>query len=338
MAGPPDSQRHLHTEVVQVAFAAGETWRAVVTADDDHRVVQLAQRLKPLEDQAQRGVERLHFAEVVGKILPHLVHVRQKLRQPALEIVRVDAPQGLAGAFRPLAVHERRSEPVAERLVAIPVIDERVKIAHHLVVKNLLGILDQHATGHALGRHLREAVEHPTAFFIGIFTGTVWRVRGRTRSPDLVRLADVIAGVAQHQRVRRDGGIPLGPLQNRAHAGAEKILAGEQRTAARRARRRGDEGVLEQHPLLSDSVERRRLDDGVRAGTAIDLRVGAGVLAPVVGEREQDVRPLLLGQAGQRQQHSQGKKQDAFFHDDNRPPTVPKRLAKASLLSVSSQR
>jgi hypothetical protein len=95
--------------------------------------------------------------------------------------------------------------------------------------------------------------------------------------------------------------------------------------------------VLEQHPLLSDSVERRRLDDGVRAGTVIDLRVGAGVLAPVVGEREQDVRPLLLGQADQRQQHNQGKKQDAFFHDDNRPPTLPKRLTKASLLSVSSQ-
>ena len=84
-------------------------------------------------------------------------------------------------------------------------------------------------------------------------------------------------------------------------AGAEKILAGEQRTAARRARRRGDEGVLEQHPLVGDAIERRRLDDGVRAGTGLDLGVGAGVLAPVVGERKQDVRPLLLGQAGQRQ-------------------------------------
>ena len=68
----------------------------MVTADDDHRVVQLAQRLKPLEDQAQRGVERLHFAEVVGKVLPHLMHVRQKLWQFALQIVRVDAPQNLA--------------------------------------------------------------------------------------------------------------------------------------------------------------------------------------------------------------------------------------------------
>ena len=266
------------------------------------------------------------------------MHVRQKLRQPALEIVRVDAPQGLAGAFRPLAVHERRSEPVAERLVAIPVIDERVKIAHHLVVKHLLGILQRHAGGHALGGRLRKTVEPPAAFLVTMFARAVRRIPRRAGAPDLVRLADVIAGVAQHQRVRRDGGVPFGSLQNRAHAGAEKILAGKQRTAARRARRRGDEGVLEQHPLLSDSVERRRLDDGVRAGTAIDLRVGAGVLAPVVGEREQDVRPLLLGQAGQRQQHSQGKKQDAFFHDDNRPPTVPKRLAKASLLSVSSQR
>jgi len=196
-------------------------------------------------------------------------------------------------------VHKRRSEPVAERLVTIPVIDERVKIANHLVVKNLLGILDQHTTGHALGRHLREAVEHPTAFFIGIFTGTVWRVRGRTRSPDLVRLTDVIAGVAQHQRVRRDGGVPLAPLQNRAHAGAEKILAGEQRTAARCARRRGDEGVLEQHPVVSDAVERRRLDDRVWAKAGFHLGVRTGVLAPVIGKSKKYIGCFLLGKSWQ---------------------------------------
>ena len=75
--------------------------------------------------QAKRSVERLHLAEVIGKILPHLVHVRQKLRQPALEIVRLDAPQILAGAFCPLAMHERRAKPVAERLVTLAGIEER---------------------------------------------------------------------------------------------------------------------------------------------------------------------------------------------------------------------
>lgn len=196
-------------------------------------------------------------------------------------------------------MHERRAEPVAKRLVVTAIVEERVKIAHHLVVKNLLGILDQHATGHTLGRHLREAVEDPTAFFIGIFTGTVWRVHGRTRSPNLVRLADVIAGVAQHQRVRRNGGVPLGPLQNRAHAGAEKILAGKQRTAARRARRRGDEGMLEQNALIRNAIERRRLDDRVWAGAGFHLGVRTGVLAPVIGKGKKYIGCFLLGKSWQ---------------------------------------
>ena len=273
----------------------------MVAADDDHRVIKLTQRLEPLEDQAQRGVERLHLAEVVGKILPHLVHVRQKLRQPALQIVRVDAPQILAGTFRPLAMHERRAEPVTERLVAIAVGKERVEVAHHLVVKDLLGILNRHTGGHALGGCLRETVEPAAAFLVAMFARTVRRIPRRAWTPNLVRLADVITSLAQHQRVSGDGRIPLGPLQNRPHACAKKVLAGEQRTAAWRARRRGDEGVLEQHPLVGDAIERRRLDDGVRAGTGLDLGVGAGVLAPVIGKGKQDVRPLLLRQAGQRQ-------------------------------------
>ena len=56
----------------------------MVAADDHHGVVQFAHRLEPLENQAQRGVERLHLSEVIGKILTHFVHVRQKLGQLAL--------------------------------------------------------------------------------------------------------------------------------------------------------------------------------------------------------------------------------------------------------------
>ena len=119
-----------------------------------------------------------------------------------------------------------------------------------------------------------------------MFARTVRRIPRRAWTPNLVRLANVVAGIAQHQRVSGDGQIPLGPLQNSTHAGAEKVLAGEQRTPARRARRRRDEGMLEQHPLIGDAIERRRLDDHVRPRPGLHLGVRAGVLAPVISEGE----------------------------------------------------
>lgn len=181
-------------------------------------------------------------------------------------------------------MHERRAEPVAERLVVTPVVEERVEVPHHLVVKHLLGVLDRHAIGHALGGHLGEAVEPTAAFLVAMFARAIGGIPWRAGTPDLVRLANVIAGIAQHQRINRDRRIPPGPLQNRAHAGAEKVLAGEQRTAARRARRRRDKCVLEQHTLIRDAIKRRCLDDRIRAGAGFRLGVRAGVLAPVIGK------------------------------------------------------
>ena len=226
-SGPPNRQRDLHAEVVQVAFAARKTGRAMIAADDHDRFVQFAHRLKPLEYQAKRSVERLHLAEVIGKILPHLVHVRQKLRQPALEIVRLDAPQILAGAFCPLAMHERRAKPVAERLVTLAGVEERIEIAHHLIVEQLLGRLHRHAIGHALGCHLRKPIEPVAAFLVAKLARAIRGIPRCAGRPDLVRLADVITGIAQHQRKRRDHRIPLGSLQDRAQAGAEKVLPGK---------------------------------------------------------------------------------------------------------------
>ena len=77
----------------------------MVAADNHHGVVQFAGRLEPLEDQAQRGVERLNLPEVIGEILTHLLYVRQKLRQLALEIVRLNAPKILARSLDLSLIH-----------------------------------------------------------------------------------------------------------------------------------------------------------------------------------------------------------------------------------------
>ena len=90
-------------------------------------------------------------------------------------------------------VHERRAEPVAERLAVTPVVEERVEVPHHLVVEHLLGILDRHTIGHSLGRHLRKAIEHPTALFVAMYACAIGGIPWRAGAPDLVRLADVIA-------------------------------------------------------------------------------------------------------------------------------------------------
>ena len=57
--------------------------------------------------------------------------------------------------------------------------------------------------------------------------------------------------------------VPLGSLQDRAQAGAEKSTDRKYRASAWRTRRRGDERVLEQHTVVCDAIEHRCLDDRI---------------------------------------------------------------------------
>ena len=170
--------------------------------------------------------------------------------------------------------------------------------------------------GRAGPDHLRgvlgEVVIFPAGLLVAVFLAAVRGVGGRARAPDLVALADVVARVAQHQRVGRDGRIPLRAVEDRAHMGAEEVLAGEQRAAARRAARGGDERVAEERALAGDAVDVRGLDDLVEARAAVDLGVGAGVAAPVVGEAEDDVRSFGLG--GEGRSGEQGQEQGGEPH------------------------
>ena len=250
-----------------------------------------------LHQHTDAGVPGLNLAHVVGEIGAHLRHVGHELRQSALERIRLDAPERLAGAFLPFAVREGRSEPVAERLARLAIGEEGVEIVAHLGQQFLFRRLEGHAFAHQLRRVLGEVVEVASGLLVGVLLAAVGRVGGRAGAPDLVALADVIARVAQQQRVAGNAGVPLRSLENRAATRAEEILPRQQRTAARRAARRGDEGVLEQHALARHAVEVRRLEERIDGRAGFGGRVAVCVTAPVIGEAEEDV-PRLRGGGG----------------------------------------
>ena len=89
-----------------------------------------------------------------------------------------------------------------------------------------------------------------------------------------------------------------------------------QRTAARRAARRVNEGVAEQNAFARDPIHVGRLDDVVERRPAIETLVATGVTPPVIGEDKQDVpaRRGFGGAAGQdpREQGEERAKQ-VFF-------------------------
>ena len=67
-ARPANHQRHRHAEIVEVALAARHAGHAVVAADDDQRVVQIAGFFELLQQHAHARVPGLNLAHVVGKV------------------------------------------------------------------------------------------------------------------------------------------------------------------------------------------------------------------------------------------------------------------------------
>ena len=151
-----------------------------------------------------------------------------------------------AGFVRPVRIE--RAEPEAKRLVFRPAVHERGETA----------------------RPRPGGISGPPANAI------------TPRSPGLSHVADVIAGFFQQQRIdwklRRQGAPKIGRLVQ-----PPMPLAGQDRAATRRTRRRGDEGVMKQHALASNPVERRRLNHRV----AVRPRLRP---APVISDSKQNVR------------------------------------------------
>ena len=109
-------------------------------------------------------------------------------------------------------------------------------------------------------------------------------------TPALARVADVVAGLLE--QVRKDG--PLGGKHPKVIDGLLElpgIASGQDAGPARRALGVGGEAVGEENALVGDAIEGRRADP------VAAIRAGMGP-APVVGDREQDVRTLPLAYDG----------------------------------------
>ncbi len=304
-AGAADDQGHVRAVVVEVALAAGDAGHAVVAADDEDGLVEFAAFLEFGDEHAHAGVPGLGLAHVVGHVVADLRDVGEEGGQLALEVVRVDAPEVHAAVLLEGAMGERRAEPVAERLAVRPGCQEGLEIAADLGEQLRLRVGEGRAGLDHLGGVLGEVVELPTGLLVRVLLAAVRGVRGLSGAPDLVALADMVARVAEHQRIRRDRSIPLRAVEDRAQVGPEEVLAREQRAAARRAARGGHEGVAEDRAFAGDAVDVRGLDDLVEARATVDLGVSAGVAPPVVGEAEDDVRAFGVGGEGRRDEEAQ---------------------------------
>ena len=203
-------------------------------------------------------------------------------------------------------MHVGRAEPEAERPVLRARGQEVIEVLADLVVQGLLGRLE----GRPIGDHprdvLRELVEPPAGLLVGVFPRAVRCIGGRAGAPHLVHLADVIAGIAEHQRVRGLGAVPDGAEQDGTATGPPEMLARQEGAAARGAARGGDERPAEQDPFPGHPIEVGRPHRVVDRAGSVELGIRPGVPPPVVGEREEDVRPLRI----RRPQRSRARQAD----------------------------
>ena len=68
-------QAHFSTEPIEVAFAVGEAWWAVISTDDDHGRVGKLSRFEFIEKSPDSSIPRCDFSEVIRKVLADGRHV-----------------------------------------------------------------------------------------------------------------------------------------------------------------------------------------------------------------------------------------------------------------------
>ena len=205
-----DRERDASAEVIEVAFAVAEPRRAVVAADNDDRVVQFADLGQAREQDAEGGVDGLRLTEVVGEIFAQLRHVGQIRGHFSFQRVGVDAPEFFAGAVHPLAVRRGRAEPIAEGLAGLPGSEEVVEIAADLIVDRIFCRCERLTLRDHSGDVGGKLVKPTARFLVGVFSGAVGSIVGRAGTPDFIGLTEVVAGLAQHERIGRIGIIPDG--------------------------------------------------------------------------------------------------------------------------------
>src|SRR5690606_13799894 len=102
--------------------------------------------------------------------------------------------------------------------------------------------------------------------------------------------SDVISGLLQQQRIRRNLRIPDGTLQNGSTSRAPKILPRKERTATGSAGRGVHKRIPKQDTFPSQAVEVRRPYHVIDPSRTVDLGIDVCLTSPVVGEGEQDIR------------------------------------------------
>ena len=113
----------------------------MIAADDDQRIIPLADSLQFIKEQPQHPIQRQYLPKVIAHILANLVHIRKKRWHLTLQIIRLQPPQVLARTLCPLAMRIGRTEPVTERLGVLSLIEERLKILHPLTAQLGLRLL-----------------------------------------------------------------------------------------------------------------------------------------------------------------------------------------------------
>src|SRR5690606_27183922 len=129
----------------------------------------------------------------------------------------------------------RRTEPVTERLIGLPVGEKVVEVAADFIVELLFRRLDLFPPSHLSRHSLRKLIEPPPGGLVRELAGSVRGVVRRPRTPDLKRFADVVARLFEEQRIGRLRTVPDRPLQNCPPPGPPEVLPRQQRTAARGA-------------------------------------------------------------------------------------------------------
>jgi len=185
----------------------------MVAADDDQGVVGEARLVEFIQQHPDGGIPGGDLPEVVGEVLADFGHIGQKGGQLALEGVGVDAPEGLAAALDPLAVDVGRAEPVTERRCVRPRGEQVAEVAADSLKNFLFGRLAGPTGGHHLRHLLRELIDPAAVSLEAVLLG-IGRVDRPAGAPDLVGVAEKIAGVAKQRRKARNRVIVDGANQN----------------------------------------------------------------------------------------------------------------------------
>ena len=189
-------------------------------------------------------------------------------------------------------MHVGRTKPITKRLIGWTSFQKGCKVAPNLTIEFFFGIVRFHSLTHQLRHVLRKLIEATTRFLERKLLPSVWCVSGRAWTPNLIRFSDVITSIFQKQRISRNRFIPNCSSQNRPATSSPEILTGQQRTATRRTRRSIHVSIAEENTSPCYPIEIRSLHHIVDAAGSIRISINTGVASPVVGEKEQDVRPL----------------------------------------------